>query len=298
MTFLIFDSIDKCGKDSLIQEFHKATNFKFSAINRWSGTSFSYGKLYNRKLEYRDYILQDINLMNDGLLVYLYASKDVLKKRFKEHNEKDINLNKDYDKLKRYYERYLSMTPLKAVKIDTGKNDIKKSVQLIINAGKEFRIEDVKNKVYRLINTISKIGNKVGNTLELTDVTLKFNQANIYYLPKLNVYMAEEKAEFDNIYYSLKNSIRLKLFYFKNQKVDSRQFVYHNDSCISLFHVMKRGNNLEVFVTIRSSNVVKSLLFDIYGLYEIANKLNKDFFLCRNLNFTIKINSAHIYLKK
>ena len=167
--FLIFDSGDKAGKDSLIAAFHKATGFKYSAINRWSGTNFSYGKFFNRKLDYNFYFNQDFKIKNDALLIYLEAPQEILEKRFKEHNEKDIDV-KDYDRLKSHYEEYLKLTPLKFIRINTAE-PIEKCVEKIkefiaqkeiINLDEEIEIiqmslEEMEHTIFQDLKTILSV---------------------------------------------------------------------------------------------------------------------------------------------
>ena len=55
MIAIAWDSPDKNAKDTLIKEFHKSTNFQYPCINRWTGTSYSYGKFWKRDLNFEEY---------------------------------------------------------------------------------------------------------------------------------------------------------------------------------------------------------------------------------------------------
>jgi len=235
---IAWDSPDKCGKDSLIAEFHKKTNYKYPCINRFTGTSYSYGKFWNRdELPFDEYIKLDASLFDKVILITLDAPQEILEKRFKEHNEKDINI-KDMDKLKNNYQDYLNKTPLFYKKIDTSQ-DIQLCVKEVCQAIEDFKNESPISKQKRLIKIIKAIGEKIDDTKEIRDIQMNFEygqikQIELYnYLLDNELWDSHELYEFDEIKHTLINQIRLKLWYFKNQTINSRQFSYTSPSCIS-----------------------------------------------------------------
>jgi hypothetical protein len=299
MISIAWDSSDKSGKDTLIKEFHKSTNFQYPCINRWTGTSYSYGKFWNRDLNFEEYLKYDFQMFDKIILVYLYAPNEIIEKRFIEHNEKDIDI-KDLQKLKDIYEKdYLEKTPLYTIKVDTSQS-IKDCIELIKIEIMNFENESPVRKWKRLCKSIKAFGDKISNTKELRNIEMNFNYGQIEddrlyeYLQENNLWDPHELYEFDEIKHTLINQIRLKLWYFKNQDLDSRQFTYNSNSCISFIQVLKRNKEVEFYFTIRSSNVEKMLLQDIWGMNNIANEVNQRFF---NLPYRIslRIISAHIY---
>ena len=96
---LAFDSPDKCGKDTLITAFHKATGYKYPVINRFTGTSMAYADFWNRDFDNKEYLDIEASLFDKIILIYLDCPNEILAKRFKEHDEKDLKI-KDIDKLK------------------------------------------------------------------------------------------------------------------------------------------------------------------------------------------------------
>jgi hypothetical protein len=201
---------------------------------------------------------------------------------------------KDYDKLKASYEIYLKGTPLYTVRINTDKS-ISETVKEIIQSIENFENESIKDKKLRLIKGLEYFGEIVNKTKELRDINFSYNKNNLKDI-SISEINEEEMPEYDTIYYSLKNTIRLKLNYFKNQTIDSRQFIYNSDSCISLFQVMKRNNILECFVKFRSCNIKENLLSDCIGIYKIASRLNNVFFDCEDIKINVNIGSAHIFI--
>jgi len=298
MTFLIIEGTDCSGKTSTIGELHKATNFKYSCIDRFSGTSFAYGLLKERNLDISNYIKQDIELFDKCVLIYLEASEETIKQRFRERGE-DFIKEEEINDLKEAYEKYLEQTPLYIIRVNTEK-DIKNVVNEIIEGIRDFENESPISKVERLSKTINAIGEEVSGTKELRNIEMNFdygqiNEDKLYrHLQDNELWDPLELNEYNEIKYTLINQIRLKLHYFKNQDEYSRQFTYKSDSCISFVQVMKRNDELEFYFTIRSSNVEKMLLLDIYGINGIADEINQQFF---NLPYKInlRIISAHLY---
>jgi len=296
---LAFDSPDKCGKDTLIAAFHKATGYKYPAINRFTGTSISYADFWNRDLDEQPYLEIEAGLFDKVLLIYLDAPQDVLAKRFKEHNEKDIKIE-DMNKLKNCYGRYLDKTLLPYIEIDTSQ-PIEDCIKEIVDFIEKQEDEDIISKQNRLIKGIKNFGNRVENTKELTNIELKFKPEEIDLIAarmteaKAWELINEEAPEYAEIFCTLNNSIRLKLNYFKSQNLNSRQFVYHSDSCLSKYQLIKRGDTLNVFVNMRSCNIAKMLIADYYGICSIAKSLNESYFKCKDINVTLNITSAHLY---
>jgi len=301
MVFIILDGENKSGKSTLIKEFHKASNYKYSAIDRFSLTSFSFGKANDRILNYKDYLCQDLNIWNDAILFFTEVPKNILRQRFKEHDELDIDLEKDYDKMKKIYNTYLSLTPLFVKKINT-KNSITDCVNEMKKTLIEFENETIQHKVYRLIRFIEKNGEIIktkipnSNSKEVKNVVLKYESRNLSCIKlwRNNKDYLEERPEYDQIKSYLDNTIRLKLNYFKTQDLSSRQFIYHDYSCISSVQILYRNNILYMNVFIRSSNVKDTLLFDIRGLNDIAKYLNNKYFNAENIKFNLSISSAHV----
>jgi thymidylate kinase len=289
---VIFEGADKTGKDSLIKEFHKLTNYKYSCINRFSGTSYAYGKFWKRNLDYKKYLLQDIEYFDKAVLVYLYAPKEILEKRFKEHNEKDIDLKK-LEILENYYNEYLTSTPLYTILVNTNKS-ISSCAKQIRSGLREYEKETIKHKINRLVNTINIAGDKVYNTSEVKNINVIVNNLNKKHLKRFH-FDYTEKYEYNQIYHVLRNNIRLKLDYLKSQDVFSRQFTYTSESCISFVQLLLRNNCLNVYATIRSSNVSKMLEQDIMGIYKISKALDEEYFKTDNIKLNINIVSAHLY---
>jgi len=134
---------------------------------------------------------------------------------------------------------------------------------------------------------------------ELVDVQCK-EVVDISSLDYTALNFPEEKSYYEKITTDIENKI-FKEFAGLNshntpQKHDSRRFVYTDASCISLIHALFRKNRLNVSVTLRSSNVIKTLWADYEFLKIISVKLAELMQLDESIpvDLTINIRSAHI----
>jgi thymidylate kinase len=116
---IIIEGVDKTGKDTLIEHFHKLTHYKYPVINRLWATIFAHGIYNDRNLRFDNlYKMDSVFAMNGSVLVYVTANTDILKQRFLKTFEKDIKIE-DIDKLKVLFEEYLRRTKIPVIRIDT-----------------------------------------------------------------------------------------------------------------------------------------------------------------------------------
>ena len=134
MTILILDSLDKCGKDTIIEKLHKKTNYKHIILNRFIGSNYCYGKFHKRKLNFDEYLNYDKQLSELKFIkqIILVCDKKVLIKRFKKHNEKDIQIE-DIDKLTKLYDEYCQISRIPTLLVDTTRWTAEKCATKILN---------------------------------------------------------------------------------------------------------------------------------------------------------------------
>ena len=301
MVFLIFEGTDKTGKSTLISEVHKATQFKYPIIDRFSGSSVAYGKFRKRDLKYEQYFELEKYLFSKCILFYLTTSKENIEKRMIEKDEKDIKVE-EIEEVKKCYEEYLKKTFFKYYIIDTSKS-IDECVKEIVEIIKKEEEKNSFQQILDLIEIIKRNGSEINNTLEILDVNLEYKSFVVRdwcdYLEKLELNYADitirEKLFYDRILSSLKHIINSQLKE-HSQSESSRRFIYTSQECIDSIHLLKRDNTLRVFVNIRSSDILKILPIDMYYLNRIVDGLNYEFFKCSKTQLQFHINSLHLYL--
>jgi hypothetical protein len=148
---------------------------------------------------------------------------------------------------------------------------------------------------------ILKEGFEIDNTKEIIGTSVVRKKLTLAHVNEVNKFIKlqriqkpEERFEYAEIYHTLRNTIRKKLFYFKNQTKTSRQFIYHSDSCISTFQLLYRDNKLYSICYMRSSDLCNMLPNDLKAIYEMTLDLNKEFFNAKEINSIVYIGSLHI----
>ena len=283
---------DCSGKTTLYNRLHKETNFKYNIQDRSCMSMFVYAKIYEREDAslWFDKILDDLKRL-DTLYILLLPTEETilnrLEKRGDEFQDKDSIL-----KVRSYFKNVAKMgfgsyPNVLVLEEDDLEANIKKSIEfmgalnempgqeliksLVLNSGRNELIDvQCKEEVDR-------------NHLDLT--VLDFPQEKEYY----------EKIEFEFFNKIFREFTGLNELN-QSQKHDSRRFIYTNESCISMIHVLWRQNKLNVLATLRSSNVSKTLWADYEFLKIISVKTAKEMSLPEDciINLTVDIRSAHI----
>ena len=253
---------------------------------------FVYAKMYEREDAsiWFDKILDDLKRL-DTLYVLLLPSENTilnrLEKRGDEFQDKDSIL-----KVRSYFRNIAKMgfgsyPNVLVLEEDGLKNNVIEALQFIDALNEMPGQELIKSLVLNSgRNELIDVQCKEAidrNHLDLT--VLDFPQEKEYY----------EKIEFEFFNKIFREFVGLNERH-QAQKHDSRRFIYTDDSCISMIHVLWRQNKLNVSVSLRSSNVSKTLWADYEFLKILSVKTAKEMSLSKDcvINLAVNIRSAHI----
>ena len=291
---IVLEGADCSGKTTLYEVLHGDTNYRYNIQDRSNLSMYVYSNFYGREDSNKWYnnFWKEIKSFNT-LYVILLPNDDVIKQRILERGddkqtvESAIDLNGRFRKLSKFYFRNMFPNIL-VVDIDeeTTTNNISDLVmQRLLNleiASPADMIRDVvfasgKNELVDITTSELVFSNKTKVRPIMWDV-LDFPQEKEYY--------AEIR---DKIITNVERVLMT------NQKLDSRRFIYADNSCISLIHTMYRNNIIDVNVTMRSSNVSNTLWADYEFLrilsLDIANAMQIQ---TSDIVLTLNIRSAHI----
>ena len=283
---------DCSGKTTLYNNLHKKTNFRYNIQDRSCMSMFVYSKMYERKDSslWFDKILDDLKRLDTLYILLLPPEKTILSRletRGDEFQDKDSIL-----KVRNYFRNIAKMgfgsyPNVLVLEGDDLEVNLNSSLQFI-NALNEMPGQElIKSLVFNsgrneLINVQCK---EEVNRRNLDFTVLNFPQEKEYY----------EKIE-EKFFNKIFKEFTGLNEYNQAQKHDSRRFIYTDDSCISMIHVLWRQNKLDVFVTLRSSNVSKTLWADYEFIKILSVKTAKEMSLPNDcpINLTVNIRSAHI----
>ena len=284
---------DCSGKTTMFNRLHQETNFKYNIQDRSCMSMYVYSKLYERDDSsfWFDKILDDIKRLDTLYIVLLPSNSTVLerlRKRGDEFQDEESIINVKrlfYNLVKCGFGNFPNVLVLENIEDLTQQVDMCLS---FIEALNEMPSDELIKSI--VINS---------GRNELVDVQCK-EEVKIDSLDYTVLNFPQEKSYYEDI----TQKIEQKLFkefaglndYNMPQKHDSRRFIYTGDSCISLIHALFRQNRLNVSVTMRSSNVIKTLWADCEFLKILSVKIADLMRLDESIpvDLTINIRSAHI----
>ena len=120
---VIFEGIDRSGKDTAQLAFQEYTGYMVPTINRFLGSHWVYG-IHKRKMtreEVKVFIDMEKLLTPDNYFqVYLYAPESTIKDRMRDTGETDIEAE-DVNEIQYLYWEWLKLTTIDTISIDTSR---------------------------------------------------------------------------------------------------------------------------------------------------------------------------------
>lgn len=283
---------DCSGKTTLYNKLHKETNYQYNIQDRSCMSMFVYAKMYKRDNTslWFDKILDDLKRL-DTLYIVMLPSEGVLLERLKIRGDElqdEVSVLEVRNHFRNLAKMGFGSFPnVLVLEEDDLETNVSKSLQFINSLNEMPGQELIKSLVFNsgrneLIDVQCK--EKVDkNNLDFT--VLNFPQEKEYY----------KKIEFEFFNKIFREFTGLNE-YNQAQKHDSRRFIYTDDSCISMIHVLWRKNKLNVAATLRSSNVSKTLWADYEFLKILSVKVAEEMSLPKDcdINLLVSIRSAHI----
>src|SRR3989344_6165973 len=144
------------------------------------------------------------------------------------------------------------------------------------------------DKILELTESIKRNGKEINGTKELTGVAFqKIDISKINLLAEENSvrdYYASlgintqairslEHNLYEFIYRGLRQAVEQTLYFYKTQDYSSRRFVFSTTDCISHVQILYRPGQAELFMYIRSTDVVKLFPWDLLFAFKLLNRM-------------------------
>ena len=282
---------DCSGKTTLYNRLHKETNFKYNIQDRSCMSMFVYAKMYNRDTAiWFNKILDDLKRL-DTLNIVLLPSEEVILKRLDERGD-EFQDTSSIIEVRNYFRNLVKIgfgfyPNVLVLESDDLERNVKSSLEFIDSLNTMPGQELIKSLVFN------------SGRNELVDVQCKelVDRNNLDYtvlnFPQEKEYYAKIETEMLNTLFREFAGLNERG---QAQKHDSRRFIYTDNSCISMIHLLYRQNKLDVSVTLRSSNVTTTLWADYEFLKILSVKIADEMSLAKEceINITVNIRSAHI----
>jgi thymidylate kinase len=292
-TNICLEGPDCSGKTTLYNNIQKATNFKYNIQDRSCMSMYVYSKIQERDRTsfWFDKIIDDIKRL-DTLYIILLPTEETILTRLKKRGD----AFQDESSILKVRNHFLNLA-----KLGFGSYP---NVLVLED------IEDVEDKVNLSLSFIEALNEMSSSELiksivvnsgrnELVDVQCK-EEVKISTLDYSVLHFPQEKSYYEDITQKIEQKLFREFSGLNGnntpQKHDSRRFIYTGDSCISLIHALFRDNRLNISVTMRSSNVIKTLWADYEFLKILSFKIHSLMRLEEStpIDLTMNIRSAHI----
>lgn len=279
--FISIEGADRTGKDTILNELDKLTNWENCNMMRGPAGCLTYDKIYQRETQrrYNEAIsVANIIKSTTHLIIYLYADEQIIKDRLDEEKKNGGSGyfspdNWSINDVLNLYEKNIDFlyTPEEVLKIDTGKNNISECLSLIIN-----KMEDIRSQSMQLL--IDKDQNEIKSPN-------KGNFNYIQYLPYSKIFTKNElnRLQFNSLidkpYYDmLEKSLEHILYEYQLGWINDRQIIYTSTDCIPFIQLKINKYNLSIewFVSQRSCDIEKHKLNDILFFKYMSYKLFPD----------------------
>jgi len=283
---------DLSGKTTLMSQIHKETNNKYNIIDRSTMSAMVYSTYYDRpnvKLLERQ-LRNELNNLNNRTIILMPDIK-ILNNRYDDRGD-EIQNWEDIIAINNLYEQIIKkfgkFSTLKVIRSD---QPLKESLEYLQSSGENIPQEVLLNAVASNDEAYPlkfEVDLGPGFMTSINDA-FDFESEKEYYtkiLSKMLTTITKENIG-DNPYNT------------KQDPKTTRRYIYADDSCIALFHMMYREDRLNFYATLRSSDVVNIFKHDYkflqYLCGECAKAIHmKDYEIPEETTLSVTIHSAHI----
>ncbi len=145
-------------------------------------------------------------------------------------------------------------------------------------------------------NTREAIGIYLTLSVDMLDLSKEELLIRNYYGGIYEERAEDERYHYEQIKYSLLHKVK-EVKYFFNQDLESRKLITFSNDCISSVQYLKRGNEANLLVHMRSSDVLGLLPIDTLNLCKILLEINETYAKDQVTESTLLLvlGSAHYY---
>lgn len=283
---------DLSGKTTLMSQIHKETNNKYNIIDRSTMSAMVYSTYYDRpnvKLLERQ-LRNELNNLNNRTIILMPDIK-VLNNRYNDRGD-EIQNWEDIIAINNLYEQIIKkfgkFSTLKVIRSD---QPLQEALEYLETSG-----DNIPQEV---------LLNAVASDDEAYPVKLEVDLGDGFMTAINDAFDFESEKEYYTKILSkmlttiIKENIGDNPYSKPQDPKTTRRYIYADDSCIALFHMMYREDRLNFYATLRSSDVVNIFEHDFkflkYLCGECAKAVGiKDYEIPKETTLSVIIHSAHI----
>ena len=294
--YIFIEGPDCSGKTTLYEMIHKETGYKWNIQDRSALSMLIHAKYYGRDtFNHIEQLKRELHNLNNQLIICLPEWK-VIVDRFQKRGDPIQNihsLQKIYNLFQEAADEFGNYPNVTVI----GKVVDQQLVKGLVNRYHEIENDSMCNLSNAATQMAAlKSGNEVlglnfvhYDTGDFSDV----NKSMLSYHKEKEYYQKIEYAVFDKI----KAEMRGENEYERQEGLDSRRYIYTDNSCISLAHFLVRDGHMDAKFFLRSSNVKDTLTYDLNFIKHLTAEVFRYFKCDRQGNYCkieVKINSGHV----
>ena len=294
--YIFIEGPDCSGKTTLYEMIHKETGYRWNIQDRSSLSMLIHARYYGRDtFNHIEQLKRELHNLNNQLIICLPDWK-VIVDRFQKRGDPIQNitsLQKIYNLFKEAAEEFGNYPNVTVI----GKVVDKQLVKDLVN--QYFEIESA--SMFNLSNAATQMatfkkGKEVlglnfvhydtGDFSDVNRTMLSYDKEKEYY----------QKIE-NEVFKKIKAEMQGKNEYERQEGLDSRRYIYTDNSCISLAHFLVRDGHMDTKFFLRSSNVKETLSYDLNFIKHLTAEVFRYLKCDRQGNYCkieVKINSGHI----
>ena len=288
--YIFIEGPDCSGKTTLYEMIHKETGYKWNIQDRSALSMLIHARYYGRDtFNHVEQLKRELYNLNNQLIICLPEWK-VIVDRFQKRGDPIQNihsLQKIYNLFQEAadeFGNYPNVTDQQLVKgLVNRYHEIENDAMCnLSNAATQMAALKSGNEVLGL----NFVHYDTGDFLDVSKSMLSYHKEKEYY-------QKIECAVFDKI----KAEMRGENEYERQEGLDSRRYIYTDNSCISLAHFLVRDGHMDAKFFLRSSNVKDTLTYDLNFIKHLTAKVFRYFKCDRQGNYCkieVKINSGHV----
>ncbi len=295
INYVLLEGPDLSGKTTLYSTLHKASSYDWNIQDRSCLSMLIHAEQYGR-----DVFLQEENLKRELLnlnnkLVILLPGMDIIRDRYEKRGD-DIQSLESIEKLYFEFEKHaekLKYLPNVFVIEDTGPN-VSQQIANAFYASEISTLEEIAESVFQYAGASSDY--------EATPLIFTLYDDGSFFEVDPSVMSYEPEREYyERILTTMMQTIKDELSghnpYNRVETVNSRRFIYTDDTCISLIQASYRENILDMHFVLRSSEVATTFRYDLKFLHYLTSLVYTALGLNRSkdiVRMRFNLNSAHI----
>lgn len=294
--YIFIEGPDCSGKTTLYELIHKETGYKWNIQDRSALSMLIHARYYGRDtFNHIEQLKRELHNLNNQTIICLPEWK-VIVERFQQRGDPIQNitsLRKLYDLFAEAVEEfgdYPNVTVIRKV-VD------EQVVKRLVDRYQQFSNTTMSN----LSNMATSLAATKNNNEAIGMHFVHYDTGDFEDVNQAMLTYYKEKEYYEKIESEIFNKIKLEMSgkneYNRKQGVESRRYIYTDNSCISLAHFLIRDNHMDAKFFLRSSNVKDTLRYDLNFIKHITSQVFRYFKCDREGNYCkieVKINSGHV----